>query len=390
MASGALVALITAGVGLGAYALYRSNKGSAGGKIKTTGYLTGAGAYVDYKNPSDSTSDKRKESPFGQHLVKPYAILNPGGGIRPMEIDALGTPTGRELVLPGEPSNPSAILVGLDHHVVDYQNPADAETDSRSERDNFIRPYQVYNPGGDIRPFEVDAHGQPTGRQLVMPGESPTVGDPSSYIMVGHGAPLVSPDDQCWCSQGEGQPLYPCACGDPNVAVQEPAHMVGAHGGFGGGHFGHGGFGRGFGHRGFGWPGEVVEEVVDPLADPSLVIAGAHGGFGGHFGHGGFGHHRGFGWPVVEEVIDPLAVDPLTGLPLAPAAVVGFPMQFGVHNRYLGQQQHHGMHQRHEMAMLRRRMMMQQQAAMQAAADAAAAQAAALADTTADAVDDDV
>ncbi len=76
-------------------------------------------------------------------------------------------------------------LVGWEHTTVDYQNPADAVTDQRYERNFFNRPYQIFCPGGEIRPYEVDAHGQPTGRQLVMPGESPTVGDPAEYVMVG-------------------------------------------------------------------------------------------------------------------------------------------------------------------------------------------------------------
>jgi hypothetical protein len=74
---------------------------------------------------------------------------------------------------------------GWDHTTVDYQNPADAVTDQRYERNFFNRPYEIFCPGGEIRPYEIDSHGQPTGRQLVMPGESPTVGDPAEYVMVG-------------------------------------------------------------------------------------------------------------------------------------------------------------------------------------------------------------
>lgn len=74
---------------------------------------------------------------------------------------------------------------GWDHTTVDYQNPADAVTDQRYERNFFNRPYEIFCPGGEIRPYEIDAHGQPTGRQIVMPGESPTVGDPAEYVMVG-------------------------------------------------------------------------------------------------------------------------------------------------------------------------------------------------------------
>ena len=71
-----------------------------------------------------------------------------------------------------------------EHIVVDYQNPADRVTDMRPERIYYELPYQIVCPEDGSLPFEVDATGQPTGRQVVMPGESPTVGTPGEYVLV--------------------------------------------------------------------------------------------------------------------------------------------------------------------------------------------------------------
>src|SRR5271156_522857 len=148
MASPLVPALVGVAIALGVYALYRSGKRAeapaAPTKIKTRGYLTGAGAWVDYADPDDAENDDR---PIADELVAPYKIVNAGGNQRPYETDAYGRHTGRQLVLPGEPSNPSAILVGRDHHSVDYQNGADSIIDRRPERDYFERPYQIFNPG---------------------------------------------------------------------------------------------------------------------------------------------------------------------------------------------------------------------------------------------------
>src|SRR5271157_3651726 len=127
MATALVPALVGVGIGLGVYALYRSGKRGEQPattpadptKIKTRGYLTGAGAWVDYADSDDAENDER---PIADSLVAPYRIVNSGGNQRPYETDAYGRHTGRQLVLPGEPSNPSAILVGRDHHQVDYQN----------------------------------------------------------------------------------------------------------------------------------------------------------------------------------------------------------------------------------------------------------------------------
>lgn len=59
---------------------------------------------------------------------------------------------------------------------LDYANPSDARSDHRPNRMWFLQPYQIFNPGGGMRPFEIDAQGAPTGRVLVLPGESPTPG----------------------------------------------------------------------------------------------------------------------------------------------------------------------------------------------------------------------
>lgn len=111
MSDGAVGALLLVGAGLGGYALYRhfSKKGGSefhhhGGSPSARGYFTGAGSHgVDYVDPADSRRDARSG---GRNLyyLKPYQILNIGPGMRPMEIDAQGAPTGRVLVLPGESS----------------------------------------------------------------------------------------------------------------------------------------------------------------------------------------------------------------------------------------------------------------------------------------------
>ncbi len=177
--SAGLYAALAVGVGLGAYALYRASESD--GKVKTKITTTGAGTWVDYKNPADATSDKRPEAAY---LVKPYQILNAGGGTRPMEVDAQGQPTGRMLQLPGEPAGKNSILVGAER-AYHYQNDRDAHVDTRPEAQYLVKPYEIFNPGGGIRPYEVDAQGGPTGRQLVLPGESPTVANAAQYVMVG-------------------------------------------------------------------------------------------------------------------------------------------------------------------------------------------------------------
>ena len=94
--------LVTAAV----YAGYRYLE-----KDKKRGVRVGIGArgFVDYANDADARSDKR---PYGlMYLVKPYQIFNPGGGIRPFEIDAQGQPTNRPLILPGEPPQAGGVVV---------------------------------------------------------------------------------------------------------------------------------------------------------------------------------------------------------------------------------------------------------------------------------------
>jgi hypothetical protein len=96
--------LLLGALGLGAlYAGYRyfTDKSSSHHRVGVTRGL-------DYSNPADARSDKRPEK---MYLLAPYQIFNPGGGLRPFEIDAQGAPTGRVLVLPGEASVPGAVVV---------------------------------------------------------------------------------------------------------------------------------------------------------------------------------------------------------------------------------------------------------------------------------------
>ena len=156
--------------------------------------------------------------------------------------------------------------VGWSHTVVDYQNPSDSVTDQRYERNFFVQPYQIFCPGGEIRPFEVDAHGQPTGRQLVMPGESPTVGNPADYIMVGfhphggfgHGGQhglgrhALFEAEQAALAEQEAEALAAAQL------AQDPAIVTGAH-------FGHGGFQHGFSGRHL-WAAEQAQAQAAALA----------------------------------------------------------------------------------------------------------------------------
>lgn len=73
--------------------------------------FTGATSSVDYLDPADARRDAR---PDRMYYAMPYQILNIGPGVRPMEIDAVGQPTGRKLVLPGEALMAGAIRVGAD------------------------------------------------------------------------------------------------------------------------------------------------------------------------------------------------------------------------------------------------------------------------------------
>jgi len=92
--------LVTAAV----YAGYRYLE-----KDKRRGIRVGGPHGLDYVNDADSRSDKRASA--SMYLMKPYQIFNPGGGMRPFEIDAQGAPTGRALILPGEPATPGGVVV---------------------------------------------------------------------------------------------------------------------------------------------------------------------------------------------------------------------------------------------------------------------------------------
>jgi hypothetical protein len=95
---------------------------------------------------------------------------------------------------------------------VDYLNPADAMRDKRPNGMYFMKPYSIFNMGGGMRPVEIDAQGQETGRHLVLPGEQSTGLAPMSYILVGVEASdfagcdpyQVSGDDAGWIAVGRG------------------------------------------------------------------------------------------------------------------------------------------------------------------------------------------
>jgi hypothetical protein len=174
-------------------------------------------------------------------------------------------------------AGPGPEHVGWEHSYVDYQNPADCETDQRYERNFFVRPYQIFNPGGEIRPFEIDAHGQPTGRQVVMPGESPTVGNPADYIMVGfhpagfgrgwghhgYGLGLVEAE-QAALAQAQADALAAQQLAVPAVAPAAAAAVTGFHPG----HFGH----FGWGGRGI-WSAEQAALAAQAQAQADALAA---------------------------------------------------------------------------------------------------------------------
>lgn len=117
-------------------------------------------------------------------------------------------------------------FTGAGTHGVDYVNPLDAQKDPRGQKAYLVRPYQILNIGPGARPMEVDAHGEPTGRMLVLPGESSTGLSPGSYVIVGQGG-VKAPDPRgCLCPENF-DPLNPslvqtrCPCSVPG-AVKPP------------------------------------------------------------------------------------------------------------------------------------------------------------------------
>src|SRR5271166_1042188 len=95
--------LVTAAVYAG-YRYLEKDKASSRRAIRVGGPYG-----LDYVNGADARSDKR--APASMYLLKPYQIFNPGGGMRPFEIDAQGAPTGRTLILPGEPAALGGVVV---------------------------------------------------------------------------------------------------------------------------------------------------------------------------------------------------------------------------------------------------------------------------------------
>jgi hypothetical protein len=286
--------------------------------------------------------------------------------------------------------------VGLEHQAVDYQNPADCVTDNRPERDELVRPYQIYCPGGETRPYEIDAHGQPTGRQLVMPGESPTVGSPADYVLVA--GPSDCGPDSYWDPTSQQcvsvalptpsvGPLPSCPPGsfyDYLRATCVPAHPTQTSGPADCGPDSYWDPASGqcipvalpspsVGPVPSCPPGQFYDYLRQTCVPSHLTHTGAHGGaiHGGHgggfehFGHFGYGAPWGGGGEVVIEEEDPSfygepppeLVDPS----LVMAGVHPSPMGLAVLRRMQMQRQ---MQQRMQQQMMQQQM--QQQAQQQA------------------------
>lgn len=209
--------------------------GASGGCGKSLPEVEIAVVGYDYVNPIDARMDYRGST--SNYYVLPYQIFDLGGGVRPIEVDAHGEPTGREVVLPGEAAprdSASYVLVGQ-MFGVDYLNPADSNSDYRPAARYFQPPYMILNIGDGVRPYEVDARGEPTGRDLVLPGESPSLTNlRASYVLVGQAGQLPDPYN-CMCpgflDPNTGLmstlPTFACSCNEPG-ATKVGWHMVGA------------------------------------------------------------------------------------------------------------------------------------------------------------------
>lgn len=170
------------------------------------------------------------------------------------------------------------VRVGVSPYGVDYANDADARSDKRpSARLFLIKPYQIFNPGGATRPFEIDAQGAPTGRPLILPGEQAV---PGGVVVSGQSGPAIVGGQSGPALVGgqSGPALVGGQSGPALVGGQSGPALVGAwgHGGFGHGGFGHGGFG----HGGYGHPWhhhhhphfqqQQQQPEPDPMMDPMM------------------------------------------------------------------------------------------------------------------------
>jgi hypothetical protein len=134
-------------------------------------------------------------------------------------------------------------------HGLDYVNDADARSDKRASASMYLmKPYQIFNPGGGMRPFEIDAQGAPTGRALILPGEPATAG---GVVVSGQSGPAIV--------GGQSGPMITGGQSGPSI--------VGAwdYAGYGHGHGGHGGH---YGHHHPHYPPPPPPDP-DPMMDPN-------------------------------------------------------------------------------------------------------------------------